>query len=964
MGSPNFKDPSLDVTVAGTAAVGAVRAFAKVQDDGRLRPGKMLGRYEIVKILGEGGMGAVYQARDTELDRMVAIKIIKPSLADDPAILQRFRQELILARQITHKNIVRIYDLGEADGVKFITMEYVEGEDVRTIMRRQGKLEPADAALLVRQMLEGLAVAHEEGIIHRDLKPGNIMRDANGRIVIMDFGLAHSDTGSGMTQAGEMLGTVEYMSPEQAQGKPLDRRSDLFTIGLIFYELLTGKIPFEADTVVASLVKRSQERAVPVSQVEVTVPPQINAIVSKCLETDPAKRYQDANEIIQDLNHWLGGPRSTFIPNRITIPHPTRPWPIALATVFGVAFLAVMGWYFARGRVAAPQHHVPVSGLVADFQNHTGDPIFDGTIEPMFNVALEGASFVNAFNRGEARKVARQVAGDGGGKLDEHTARLVAASQGLGAIVTGSLTRSGNGYNVSVEAIDGLSGKAIASAQADAATKDDVLTTIPKLAVPIRKALGDSTPESAQIAAALGTFSTTSLEAVHQYGVGAEQQSAGKIEDALKSFSKAAELDPNFARAYVALGATARNLGRREDAQNNLKLAMEHVDRMTERERYRTRGLYYATVGDYARCVDEYGALVKQYPADIGGHNNLAVCYANLHNLSKAFQEAGNAVEVAPKSAMLRMNYALYASYSGDFQTGEREARNVLQINPAYEKGYLTLADAQMGAGKPTEAVETYNALSKISKLGASLAAAGLADVALYQGRFSDAVRMLEQGAAADLAANYPERAADKYATLGYVRVQMRQPKLAIQAATQAISKSKKLTLRYLAARVYAEAGDAGNARTLSAALAAELRPEAKMYGKLIDGQIALHEENANSAIQLLTEANALRDTWIGHLALGQAYLAAGMFVEADSEFDISSKRRGEAVEFLDDGPTFGYVPALYYYQGRVREGLKSAGAADSYRQYLAIRGGAGEDPLLADVRQRLGQERAAQKLQ
>jgi eukaryotic-like serine/threonine-protein kinase len=955
MASPNDKDSSLDATIVGTTGVGVVRAFAKTQRDSGLHPGETLGRYEIVKTLGEGGMGAVYQARDTELDRMVALKIIKPSLADEPAILQRFRQELILARQITHKNIVRIYDLGEADGVKFITMEYVDGEDLRTIMRREGKLAPADAALIVRQMLEGLVVAHEEGIVHRDLKPGNVMRDANGRIVIMDFGLAHSDASSGMTQTGEMLGTVEYMSPEQAQGKPPDRRSDLFTVGLIFYELLTGKIPFEADTVVASLVKRSQERAVPVSEIEITVPPQINGIVSKCLETDPARRYQDANEIIRDLNHWLGSPKSTFIPNRITIPYPTRSWPIALATVFGVVFLAVIGWYFGTGRTAAPQHHVPVSVLVADFQNHTGDPIFDGTMEPMFNVALEGASFVNAFNRGEARKVARQVNSDGGGKLDEHTARLVAASQGLGAIVTGSLSRSGGGYTVSVSAIDGLSGKSIASAQADAATKDEVLTTIPKLAVPIRKALGDSTPESAQIAATLGTFSTTSLEAVHQYGVGAEQQFAGKIEDALKSFSEAARIDPSFARAYVGMGATARNLGRREDAQNYLKLAMEHVDRMTDRERSRTRGLYYATVGDYARCVDEYSALVTQYPADNGGHNNLAACYANLHNMSKAFQEARNAVEIAPKSAMQRMNYALYASYSGDFQTGEREARNVLQINPAYEKGYLTLADAQMGAGKPTEAAETYNALSKISKLGASLAAAGLADVALYEGRFSDAVRILEQGAAADLAANYPERAADKYATLGYVRLQMQQPKLAAEAATQALSKSKKLNLRYLAARVYAEAGDAGKARTLSAGLAAELRPEAKMYAKLVDGQIALHEKNASAAIQLFTDANAVRDTWIGHLALGQAYLAAGMFVEADSEFDICNTRRGEAVEFLDDGPTFGYFPALLYYQGRVREGLKSPGAADSYRQYLAVRGGGGQDPLLADVRERLG---------
>ena len=245
------------------------------------------GRYEIHKMLGMGGMGAVYKARDMEVERVVGLKVIRPDLAGNPAILARFKQELVLARQVTHKNIIRIYDLNEADGVKFITMEFIEGEDLRTILTRQGKLSPEEAVAIMLQVCAGLQSAHAEGVIHRDLKPSNIMRDNAGRVVIMDFGLARTVQGDGMTQTGMMIGTMEYMSPEQAMGKDLDARSDQFAIGLIFYELLSGFIPFHADSAIASLVKRTQERAVPLVDVDAAVPPALSEIVSKCLERDP-----------------------------------------------------------------------------------------------------------------------------------------------------------------------------------------------------------------------------------------------------------------------------------------------------------------------------------------------------------------------------------------------------------------------------------------------------------------------------------------------------------------------------------------------------------------------------------------------------------------------------------------------------------------------------------------------------
>src|SRR2546429_7921652 len=272
-----------------------------------LQPGFILGgRYEILEALGEGGMGAVYKARDRELDRLVALKVIRPDLARNPAIIQRFKQELILARQITQRNVVRIFDLGEAAGIKFITMEYVEGQDLHSLLQAHKKFAPKDAVEIILQVCHALEAAHGEGIIHRDLKPQNIMQHKQGRIVVMDFGLARTVEAAGMTQTGALVGTMDYMSPEQALGKDLDQRSDLFALGLIFYELLTGKMPYKSESVVASLLKRTQERAVPVLTHDPTISAVISNVVSKRMEPDVKLRYQSAAEILNDLNAWQG----------------------------------------------------------------------------------------------------------------------------------------------------------------------------------------------------------------------------------------------------------------------------------------------------------------------------------------------------------------------------------------------------------------------------------------------------------------------------------------------------------------------------------------------------------------------------------------------------------------------------------------------------------------------------------
>ncbi len=269
-----------------------------------LEPGFVLAsRYEIVRLLGEGGMGAVYKARDRELDRVVAVKVVRPEYSSHRETVWRLKQELILARQVTHHNVIRIFDIGLSDdGRRFISMEYVEGRDLRTILRERRKLAPTEAAKLFHQALEGLEAAHNEGVIHRDLKPQNVLVEPGGRVVLMDFGVARALDAGGMTRTGVLVGTPDYMSPEQAMGEKLDTRSDLFSAGVVLYELLTGVTPYHEKTMMATLIRRTTERAVPPRTLDASIPQYLSDIVARCLEIDREARYQTTGEILRDLD--------------------------------------------------------------------------------------------------------------------------------------------------------------------------------------------------------------------------------------------------------------------------------------------------------------------------------------------------------------------------------------------------------------------------------------------------------------------------------------------------------------------------------------------------------------------------------------------------------------------------------------------------------------------------------------
>ena len=930
------------------AADGVVSSTAVVQ----LGPGSSIGsRYQIVRLLGQGGMGAVYQAHDRELDRQVAIKVIRADMAANPEILRRFKQELILARQITHKNVIRIFDLGQADGVKFITMEYIEGENLQSLLRRKKKLEPAEAADIMAQVCRALEAAHAEGVIHRDLKPQNIMLDKGGRAYVMDFGIARSMLAAGMTQTGALIGTPDYMSPEQAKGQALDARSDLFSTGIIFYEILSGKVPFDADTTMGKLWKRTNEPARPLDELDKSIPQPISEIVRKCLEIDPQKRFATAAELLQHIEIWQGPAAGTRILAPSVSPLPAyAKW---AAVGLGVAVIAGGVWLRLRmvSRPAAP--HAPVSLLIADFDNKTGDPVFDGTLEPMLGIALEGAPFISSVNRGQARKDASQLQ-PGATRLDTPLAELVAVREGVNAVVSGSIVPDGTGYKVSVTALDPASGKTIVKEERDASNKQDVLAAAGKLAESLRKGLGDTTPESAQQAAA-ETFSAGSLEAAHAYAVGQDFQLAAKWDDALKAYAQAEQLDPNLGRAYAGTAAIYYDLGKRKEAEKYYGLAMSHIDRMTDREKYRTRSGYYLLMRNEPKAMEELSALVNQFPADTAGHANLAFAYFLSRDMNRALAEQKGALVISPHSILQRNNYSMYALYDGDFDTALREAQSILQENPKFEQALRTSALAELGLGHTAEAQADYEKLQAVSPYGASIAATGLADLDLYQGKLADASSILEKAVSADHAAKNTESAAGNLALLALLQTTLGKTQEAVSSAGKAVEESKDLSVLYRAAQVYIAAGQQEKALQLVAPLAQNLEAEPQVYAKLIAGEAQLKKGNARDALNTFQGAQKLADTWLGHFDMGRAYLDAGAFTEASSEFDICLKRRGEATSvFLDDVPSYHLLPPVYYYQGRAGEGLNSPGAAESYKTFLAIKQKGAGDPLVADAQRRL----------
>jgi len=529
----------------------------------------------------------------------------------------------------------------------------------------------------------------------------------------------------------------------------------------------------------------------------------------------------------------------------------------------------------------------------------------------------------------------------------------VAVREGLSVVAAGSVEKKGDGFEVAVRAVDATTGNVIASESQTASGKDRVLQVVAELATRIRTALGDKTPASVQRAAA-ETFTAGSLEAAHEYAVAQDLQWAGQWEDAIRHYRKALDLDPNLGRAYAGLAAVESIRGRRAEAEKYYKEAFARIDRMSDREKYRTRGGYYLLIRNPDNAIEEFSALVKQFPADTAGIANLAAAYFYKRDMPRALEEARRAVALSPRNVPQRNNLGLDAMYAGNFEDAIREQDEVLKLNPSFILAYVSKAMSQVALGKPDLAAETYQKAAAIDARGASAARTGLADIALYQGRSADALPILLAGVESDVAGQDPESAAVKLLAAAEIRRTAESRDAALADVEKAISLARGENVLYPAARLFLACGRESKALALADELSGRLEPDPQAYAELIRGEAELAHGKTSEAIRHFTAARKIADTWAGRLDLGRAYLEASAFAQADTEFEACVKRRGEATAlFLDESPTCRLVPEAYYYLGRAREGLKSPGAADAYKTFLAVKTGPG-DALVADARKRM----------
>jgi eukaryotic-like serine/threonine-protein kinase len=674
--------------------------------------GTVLGqRYEILELLGQGGMGAVYKARDREVGQLVALKLIRPDLASNPAIIDRFKRELITARQVTHKNVIRIYDLADADGVKFITMEYIEGEDLRSLLRRQHKLSPEAAVEIMQQVCLALEAAHNVGIIHRDLKPQNIMRDPTGRVLVMDFGLARTVAGDGMTQTGALIGTLAYMSPEQALGKELDQRSDLFALGLIFYELLTGKAPYEAESAVASLLKRTQQRPAPVSSHESGIPRALSNLVAKCLEPDLKLRYQSVREILTDLDGWQGrrAAASLQFPSLGTLGQ-SIPWPW-VATIAAVLLLAVIA-FLLRGKLSGPAPSTPsapaVSLAILPFRNASGDPSLDWlgpSLSDMLSTDVGQSSQLRTVSQNRLHQLLGDLKISPSTVLDPPTVRRVADFSSADRVVWGQYARFGDQIRIDATLEDLKHDRSVAL-KIEAAGEKEIPGAIDKLAESIRQNLAISAVALKELKASSFQPSSTSVEALRDYNLGVGLQRDGKNVEAQKQFEAATKADSGFALAFARLAQAYSSLGYDGEAEQAANKAVNLSQDLPEAEKYLISAIRWQVTKKYPEAIKAYDQLAKASPDNYDVQWALAGLYKDSGNLATARQFYQKLLAANPKDAGATLELGRITFRSGDPQ-GSLEP-----LNRAYSLSIQTDNAEQTAASLHFMAV-AYGMLSK-----------------------------------------------------------------------------------------------------------------------------------------------------------------------------------------------------------------------------------------------------------